>query len=61
MANDAPKAIEDRTATAAYVLTLRQIIWIEEEAKRRGKNKSELIRDLLDGAMASADSEARVA
>lgn len=48
MSDTAPRAIEDRTSTASFVLSLRHIIWIEDKAKRNGKNKSEFLRDLLD-------------
>lgn len=36
--------------TASFTLTVSLIVWIAEEAKRRGVTKSELVRRVLDGA-----------
>ena len=36
--------------TASFSLTVSLIAWIASEAKRRGINKSELVRDILDRA-----------
>ena len=46
--------IEDMTTTAAFVVSIRHVAWIRDEAKRRGLNKSELVRELLDEAIAKA-------
>lgn len=59
MTDASTKPVEERTATTSFVLVLRQIIWIEDEARRLGKNKSELIRDILDAAI--AEREAKIA
>jgi hypothetical protein len=49
---------DDLTRTAAFVLVFRQMLWIEQEAKRRGISKSELVREILDAAMAQQDKAA---
>lgn len=46
------KGLEEMTTTASFVLTIGQVRWIEEQARRLGKNRSELVRDLLASAMA---------
>lgn len=46
------KALEDMTTTASFVLTIGQVRWIEQVAKRTGKNRSEVVRDLITAAMA---------
>jgi len=45
------KSLEDLTTTAAFVVSVRHVAWIRDEAKRRGMNKSELVRALLDQAI----------
>lgn len=37
--------------TAAFTLTVAMIAWIDQEAKRRGVSKSQVIREILSSAM----------
>lgn len=43
--------LDEIKTTASFVIPVRHVAWIRDEAKRRGLNKSELIRDLLDWAI----------
>ena len=40
--------------TASFSLTVSLIAWIEAEARKRGVSKSELVRQIIDGARQQA-------
>lgn len=52
------RSLEDLTTTASFVLTIREVAWIRDEALRLGKNKSELVREIVDQAMAEQEKAA---
>ena len=43
--------VGEMTKTASFLLTIRQLMWIRDEADRRGMNMSELMRDVVAKAM----------
>ena len=43
----APRLAEP-TSTISAVLTLRQIVWLTEEADRRGISRTSVMREVLD-------------
>ena len=47
--------------TAAFSLRVLHVRWIEAEAERRGISKSEVVRDALDRAMTTTDTDMRAA
>ncbi|HXH79562.1 ribbon-helix-helix protein, CopG family [Nocardioides sp.] len=51
----ATMAVEEKVSritapTASFSLTVSLIAWIEAEARKRGISKSELVRQIIDGA-----------
>jgi len=53
--------LDRMTTTASFVVEIRHVAWIRDEAKRRGVNKSELVRDLIDRAIADDQPTERAA
>lgn len=43
-------AISDPSSTAAFSLTVSLVIWIEQEAARRGIKKAAFVREILEAA-----------
>jgi hypothetical protein len=57
MRNPRVSQYEEMTKTATFVLTLRQIMWLRDVSSRKGKNLSELVREVLDAAIVAEEKE----
>lgn len=49
---DDGRVVRRTLPTASFSLTVPLVLWIEEESKRRGIQKSQLVREILEACRA---------
>lgn len=53
----AQATVSDPSSTAAFSLTVSLVVWIEEQARKRGMSKAAFVREILESARAEQRRE----